>query len=109
MSNSCRAHSLTVPAIQAFMKELKFPANMAFPAYFMIILVLVGANTLNIAISMPIVPKLANPLFNEKYHHLFTFIFVFVLTAQVFDVLTTQSVGSDHYRAVLYHVKYQVR
>ena len=44
------------------MNELKFPASMAFPAYFMIIfVVLVGANTLSTAISIPIVPKLANP------------------------------------------------
>ncbi len=43
------------------MKEEKFPANMALAAYFKNTLDLVGANTLSVAISIPIVPKLANP------------------------------------------------
>ena len=51
---------MSLPAIQAFMNDEKFPANIAFAAYFMIVLERVGANELKIAISIPIVPKLAN-------------------------------------------------
>jgi hypothetical protein len=47
--------------MHAFINEEKFPANMALPAYFKKTFALVGANTLNVAISIPIVPKLANP------------------------------------------------
>lgn len=51
--------------MQAFIKEEKFPANIALAAYFKKVLVLVGAKTLRVAISMPIVPKLAKPFFLE--------------------------------------------
>ena len=47
--------------MQAFMNEEKLPANMALAAYLMNTFVRVGANTDKVAISMPIVPKLANP------------------------------------------------
>lgn len=47
--------------MHAFMNEEKFPANMALAAYLIKTLVLVGANTDNVAISMPMVPKFANP------------------------------------------------
>ena len=47
--------------MQAFMNELKFPASIALPAYLRNTFALVGANTLKVAISMPIEPKFANP------------------------------------------------
>lgn len=50
-----------LPAIHAFMKELKLPANIAFAAYLSTTFALVGAKTESNAISIPIDPKLANP------------------------------------------------
>lgn len=47
--------------MQAFMNEEKLPANMALAAFLKNTLLRVGANTLRVAISMPIVPKLAKP------------------------------------------------
>lgn len=47
--------------MQAFINEEKFPANMALAAYFKNVFVRVGANTLRVAISIPIEPKFANP------------------------------------------------
>ena len=47
--------------MHAFMNEEKFPANIALAAYLIKTFVLVGANTDSVAISMPIVPKFANP------------------------------------------------
>lgn len=47
--------------MQAFIKDEKFPAIIALAAYFINVLVRVGANTLSVAISIPIVPKLAKP------------------------------------------------
>lgn len=49
--------------MQAFINDEKFPANIALAAYFRNVLVLVGAKTLKVAISIPIVPKFANPYF----------------------------------------------
>lgn len=42
-----------LPAIHAFIKDEKFPASIALAAYFMKTFVLVGANTLKMAISIP--------------------------------------------------------
>jgi hypothetical protein len=50
-----------LPAIQAFINDEKLPASMALAAYFIKTLVRVGANTDNVAISIPIEPKLAKP------------------------------------------------
>ena len=52
---------MLLPAIHAFINELKLPANMAFAAYLSTTFALDGAKTDNNAISMPIDPKLANP------------------------------------------------
>jgi hypothetical protein len=52
-----------LPAIQAFINDEKLPASMALAAYFINTLVRVGANTDNVAISIPIEPKLAKPFF----------------------------------------------
>ncbi len=49
------------PAMHAFMNDEKFPASIARDAYFINTFALDGANTLKVAISMPMVPKLANP------------------------------------------------
>jgi hypothetical protein len=47
--------------MQAFIKEEKLPAIMALAAYLRKTLALVGAKTLNVAISIPIEPKFAKP------------------------------------------------
>ena len=58
--------------MQAFINEEKFPANMAFAAYLIKTLVRVGANTESVAISIPIVPKLANPSIERANKYIFT-------------------------------------
>jgi hypothetical protein len=47
--------------MQAFMNDEKLPASIALAAYLIKTFVRVGANTDNVAISMPIVPKFAKP------------------------------------------------
>jgi uncharacterized protein YqcC (DUF446 family) len=52
---------INLPAMHAFMKELKLPANIALAAYFRTTLDRDGASTESRAISMPIEPKFAKP------------------------------------------------
>jgi len=47
--------------MHAFINDEKLPASMALAAYLIKTFVRVGANTDNVAISIPIVPKLAKP------------------------------------------------